>query len=172
MTNNRHRTVLAPVAPPARAPLLVKDVLKHLSGLAKLYSDGSTGNADMGDGVGHVVNALRPYADSPVAELESVIAKRKLSSVSRAKPRKPQAELPMELESLGRSEVEAILGDDAYTKLQVAELGRRRFGLSQPALARSRKEDAIQSVWAALEHEKSLEAIAEEAEKAGRARLN
>ena len=172
MRNSQRMERAALTDSPTRDPLLVKDVLKHLSGLAKLYSDAKTGNADMGDGVGHVVKALRPYADSPVSELESAIAKRKRSSMPKATPRKPQAELPLELESLERSEVEAILQDDAYTKRQIAELGYRRFGISQPALARSRREDALMSIRAAMEHELSIEVIGAEAERVGKARLN
>ena len=173
MRNSPRRERAASSANPSQPnTLLVGDVLKHLSGLAKLYSDAKTGNADMGDGVVHVVKALRPYADSPVSELESAIAKRKRSSAPKAAPRKPQAELPPELESLERSEVEAILQDDAYTKRQIAELGYRRFGISQPALARSRREDALMSIRAAMEHELSIEVIGAEAERVGKARLN
>lgn len=155
-----------------RNPLSVGDVLRHLSGLANLYSDGRTGNEEMDDGVGCVVNALRPYADSPVAELESAIASRKRSRALRSAPRKPQAELPTDLGSLERAEIEKILQNDAYTKRQLAELGHRRFGISKSALARSRREEALMSIRSAMEHELSLEVIGDEAEKAGKARMN
>ena len=173
MRNSHSETRRPPADASSRNPLSVGEVLRHLSGLAKLYSDGRTGNAEMGDGVGHVVNALRPYADSPVSELESAIsAGRKKASAPKAAPRKPQAELPMNVESLERSEVEKILQNDAYTKQQVAELGHRRFGMSKSALARSRREDALMSIRAAMEHELSLEVIGAEAERAGKARMN
>ena len=172
MKNSQRNARADSPGPSTRNQLLVGDVLNHLSGLAKLYSDTKTGNMEMGDGVGHVVNALRPYADSPVSELESVIAKRKRSRASKTTPRKPQAELPLELESLERSEVEAILQDDAYTKRQIAELGYRRFGISQSALARRRREDALMSIRAAMEHELSIKVIGEEAERVGKARMN
>ena len=165
------RRLVTNASPPA--PLSVGDVLRHLSGLAKLYSDERTGNAEMGDGVGHVVSALRPYAKSPISELESAIAAgRKRARAPTASPRKPQAELPPDLESLPRAEIEKILQNDAYTRRQVAELGHRRFGLSKSALARSRKEDALTSIRAAMEHELSLEVIGAEAKKAGKARMN
>lgn len=172
MRNSRRRAPPSETDAPPRDPLSVGEVLRHLSGLANLYSDGRTGNAEMGDGVGYVVNALRPYADSPVAELESAIANRKRPRAAKPKPRKPQAELPADLESLERDEVEKILQDDAYTKRQVAELGHRRFGISKSALERSRREDALMSIRAAMEHELSLEIIGAEAERAGKARMN
>ena len=172
---NSHSGTRRPVADDASQPdpLSVGDVLRHLSGLAKLYSDGRTGNVEMGDGVGHVVSALRPYANSPVSELKSAIAVgRKRARAPTASPRKPQAELPNDLKSLPRAEIEKILQDDAYTKRQVAELGHRRFGLSRSALTRSRREDALTSIRAAMEHELSLEVIGDEAEKAGKARMS
>lgn len=173
MRNSLRRAPPAQTDASPRDPLSVGDVLRHLSGLAKLYSDGRTGNVEMGDGVGHVINALRPYADSPVSEIESAIAAgRKRTRARKVAPQKPQAELPADLESLDRAGIEKILQDDAYTKRQVAELGHRRFGISKSALARSRREDALSSIRIAMEHELSLEVIGSEAERVGKARMN
>ena len=74
------------------------------------------------------------------------------------------------LESLSQEEVAQILDDPGSTKQLVAELGFRRFGMSRPALARLSKQAARDSVRSALENEKILEVISQQARKSGAAR--
>ena len=150
--------------------VLVDDIVRYLSGLARLHSEEKTGNPKLSRGLRHLVRALRPYSDSPISELNAALAQKVGPSNVKATPRRRQATLPADLESLGQAEVERILEDDRYTKQQVAELGSRRFGISRSKLERLRKVDALQSVRAALEHELSLDVISEEARKGGMAR--
>ena len=56
-----------------------------------------------------------------------------------------------------------MLNCDEYTKTQIIEIGTRRFRIPQSRLARASKKDALMSVAAALDHERSLEVIAREA---------
>ena len=79
--------------------------------------------------------------------------------------------LPPELESMGQDAIERILDDEGYTKLQIVELGVQRFGISRSKLDRLNKKDALESVRAALGHEKSLDVISIEARKGANARL-
>ena len=153
--------------------LLVKDIVRHLSGLAKLYEEGKTGNPELGKGLRQVAHVLRPFADYPVTELTDIIARKEMPFLadSRAPSRGPKLVLPTELEALSQDDIERILNDDRYTKQQIAELGFRRFGISRSKLESLRKEDARASVRAALNHEKSLDVIAREARKAGKARV-
>ena len=74
------------------------------------------------------------------------------------------------LESLSQEEVAQILDDPGSPKQLVAELGFRRFGMSRAKLERLSKQAARDSVRAALEHEKSLDAISRQARKSGAAR--
>ncbi len=150
--------------------VLVNDIVRYLSALARLYAEEKTGNQELSLGLRHLVKALRPYSDSPISELSAAIAQRVDQGNVRVAHQRRQATLPVDLESLGQSEIERILKDDRYTKQQVAELGSRRFGISRSKLERLRKVDALQSVRAALEHELSLDVISEEARKGGRAR--
>ena len=55
--------------------ILVDDIIQQLTGLAKLQSQEKTGNAAFGAGLLHLVDALRPYANSPVAELPAMLRK-------------------------------------------------------------------------------------------------
>ena len=145
--------------------ILVGDITRYLSGLARLHSDKKTGNAELSYGLRHVVRALRPYANSPISELRIELARNPNSRSTEVSHRARQVSLPRNLESLGQSEIEMILDDSRYTKQQIAELGYRRFGMSWSSLLRSRKEDALESVRAALANEQTLDTIYEEATK-------
>ena len=152
--------------------LLVKDLVRYLSGLAKLHEEGKTGNPELSRGLRQVAHVLRPFAGYRVAELTDVISRKRNTSAtgSKANSRRPKAQLPSELELMSQDDIVKILDDEVYTKQQIAELGFRRFGISRSMLERLRKDDALASVRAALDHEKSLDVIAREARRAGRAR--
>ena len=151
--------------------LLVGDMVQYLLNLARLYDKNKTGNAKLSEGLRSVAHALRPYADCMVLELTDSI-KRKAPSPGRRRTvsTKAKPQLPPAMESIGQEDIERILNDGNYTKQQVAELGVRRFGISRSKLERLRKEDARDSVRAALEHEKSLDVISMEARRGGKAR--
>ena len=158
-----------------REHLLVADIVKYLSGLAKLYGEDKTGNSELSFGLLQVTEALRPYADCPVPELANAIRNNSVTAVnakSRRKPIEPAftPELDSRLESISQDEIERILNDDAVTKRQIAELGFRRFGISRSKLERLNLTDARYSVLAALENEKTLDVISQVAQKAGKAR--
>ena len=156
-------------------PLLVSDVARFLSGLAKLHEDENTGNPELSFGLRQVAQALRPYANFPVPELAAAIKNNSALAVRAKSDRKPgepafPPELDSGLESIGQDEIERILNDDAGTKRQIVELGFRRYGISRSKLERLSLKDARYSVRAALENEKTLEVISQEARKAGKAR--
>ena len=150
--------------------ILVDDILQQLTGLARLQSQEKTGNAEFGAGLLHLVDALRPYADSPVAELPAMLRESPSQRSSKPDHRKPKEALPPNLDSFGLEAVEKILSDGNYTKPQLAELGYRRFGISRSHLTRLRKNDALASIRAALANERALDVIEVEASRVGRAK--
>ena len=152
--------------------VLVSDVIRYLSGLAKLHRSDKTGNTELSNGLLDLGNALRPYATYPVRELADAIKQAQPASERKSLVRKPKATLPPNLESLQQDDIEKILTDDSYTKIQIAELGFQRFGISKPMLQRLRKEEARRSVRSALDNERTLDVISEMARKAGKARAS
>ena len=171
MKNEQFKLQMNPAPADQENQLLVADVVRYLSGLAKLHKEDKTGNAELSDGLRYVAQALRPYANCPVLELPDAIKWRTTPAVnSKSASNKPKSVLPPELESIGQEDVEKILSDQSYTKQEVAELGVRRFGISRSKLERLPKKDAQDSVRAALEHEKSLDVISREASKGSKAR--
>lgn len=153
--------------------LLVSDIVRFLSGMANLQEEDKTGNPRLGEGLRQVAKALRPYANLPVSGLTDAIEKKQ---PGRAEPKvavtRFTLELPDELESIDQEEIIRIVDNINYTKQQIAELGYRRFGISRSKLERLSKKDALDSVRAALEHEKSLDVISQEAVKSGRLRVS
>ena len=85
--------------------------------------------------------------------------------------RKPKTPLPANLKSLSWEDVERILEDETLTKRQIAEIGNERFGISRASLLRLRKDHARHSILIALRNEKTMWAIADQARKAGKARI-
>ena len=150
--------------------ILVGDILQQLTGLARLQSQEKTGNAAFGAGLLHLVDALRPYANSPVSELPAILREPLPKRSSKPSHRKPKEALPTDLGCLELEVVEKIISYASYTKQQLAELGYRRFGISRSHLTRLRKDDALASIRAALANEKALDVIEVEASRVGRAR--
>ena len=153
-------------------PMLVSDLGRYLSDLAKLHDSEKTGNPALSAGLRQVAAALRPFANCPVHDLADAIKQAKPASERKSPSRKPKVILPPNLRLLHLQEVEKILEDTRYTMDQIAELGFQRFGISRSSLKGLRKQDALNAVRAALDHELSLDAISTVARKAGNARAS
>ena len=150
--------------------LYVADMVELFLDLAKVYDQDRIGNADVGSGLRVVARALRPYSDCLVEDLPGAMRRQLQSShTTKTGSGQPKLSLPEELEQASQEGVEEILSNDRYTKGQIAELGDRRFGMSRAKLVRLRKSDAREAVRAALEHERSLDAIGMEARRGSEA---
>ena len=150
--------------------LRVVDMIEYLSGLAKLQKEEKTGNIELSRGLQYLAHALRAYAHCRISELGSTLEGTTSSSNLKPISSRNKPELPSQLESIGQEDIERILDDKSYTKQQIVELGVRRFGISRSKLERLRKKDAVESVRAALGHEKSLDVISKVA-RGGQERL-
>ena len=172
MKNGQLKLNGKPTSEAHESHLLVRDISRYLSALAKLNDTEKIGNRDLSAGLRLIANALRPYAACPVEELADILKEARAANRRRPSSRKARASLPPNLESIDKQDVERILVNEDYTKDQVAELGFRRFGISRSKLKGLRKNDALNSVRAALEHENSLDVISKMARKAGKARAS
>lgn len=175
MKNGQSKLNLKPVPDLPEGQLLVSDIAKYLTGLAKLQDNAQTGNPALSAGLRAIAQALRPFAHCPAADLPEAIKQKNAPAIgSKIVAAVIRAEIPPEttaaLESLSQEEVVQILDDPGSAKPLVAELGFRRFGISRAKLERLSKQAARDAVHAALEHEKSLDTISREARKSGEAR--
>ena len=117
----------------------------------------------------------RLFSDGNGARYEQ-IAKRSVKARDMAERHKhratpsraqPVVELPANLESLPLNEVEKILNNRDYIKAQLAELGEKRFGISRSELLRRGRGGVLGSIHVALENERTLKIIAQEARRVG-----
>lgn len=150
--------------------LLMDDLIRYLSRLAILNKEDRTGNPGLSDGLRQVAAALRPYAGCSIAEFADLV--RNIPDRPRISQGRERTALPSNLESLSQAEIEKILDDDRFTKSQLVEMGERRFGIPRSKLMRSCKEDTVESIRAALDHERTLDLISAEAQRGGEDRLS
>ena len=150
--------------------LLVADIVRYLSRLASLHSEAKTGNPGLSNGLRQLVKALRPYSNSPVVELADIIRVATQRRYRQSSPKKSKAALPPNLESLPLEEVEKILDNENYSKEQMINVGAQRFGIPSAKLKKLGKKSVLESIRAALNHEKSLEVISREAQRGGKMR--
>ena len=154
-----------------RSALKVKDVVRFLSILVRLYGNDRTGNADLSEGLRQLAKALRPHAERSVFDLADVL--RPQQRIDRQTPRtRAESMLPQDLSSISADEIERILTDSSYRKVQLVELGVHRFGISQSKLVGLDRSAVKESIRAALDHERSLVVISQEARRTGTNRLS
>ena len=156
----------------ATAPdtVVVGDVLRWFSALSEAQSDARTGNAAFADAIRILTDALRPHRSLPVPDLVKLLGNLSAPNASEPVNRKPPLELPPGLATLPESAVERVLTDGRYLKNQLAELGFQRFGIPRSKLCRLTKTAAVEAIRGALEHERSLDAIGQQAQLAAERR--
>ena len=150
--------------------IVVDDVLRCLSAVAEMQQDTRTGNVAFAHAIRIFMDALKPHRSLPVPDLIELIDGLSAPKGPERAQRKPPVELPADLTTLQESAVERVLADDRYLKSQLAELGFQRFGISRSRLCRLTKMEAVEAIRGALEHERSLDAISQQAETAAKRR--
>lgn len=154
--------------------ILVKDLIRYLTGLAKLNADEKTGNLQLAAGLRDLTKSLRPFSNRFITELPDCLAPKEEHSADRrlTSSTKDKVDLPTGLDGISHDAVERIPTDRRYTTSQLAELGFRRYGISKASLARRSKKEAAESIRSTLENERTLDAISEAARKAGQTRTS
>jgi len=132
-----------------------------LDAFSRLFSDGN--------GTRYEQIAKRSVKAREIAEKHKHRIKAQSFGKRRATPPKaqPTVELPADLESLPLNEVEKILNNRDYTKVQLIELGAKRFGISRSELSRRGRDGVLYSINVALENDRTLNIIAQEAHRVG-----
>lgn len=148
--------------------LLIGDLAKHLARLATVERDERTGNPSLSEGLTLLVDCLRRQKGRPVRDLAELRLEQCGPRIRGA--RKPLVELPDQLDTLKWDQVIAILDNEQYQKKQLIELGKTRLGIPPSRLSRLRREDAIASIRAALDNERTLAAIGHHARLTGERR--
>ena len=151
--------------------ILVGDLAKYLVRWANLQGDERTGNQGVSEGLRLLAASLRPHRSRPISDLADLRMTGKDERSRRRGERKPAFELPSDLETVTLESVTEIVGNANVQKKQLIELAGCRFGIPASRLSRLKREDAIASIEAAVEHESSLAAIERNARLAGKRRV-
>lgn len=153
-----------------KRPLTVDDLVKYLAKLAGLQSDSRTGNLAFSKDLRKLTSALKPYGSLPVSDLANLIKSAKRLNDQRPPVSREKITLPSNLDSISHKLVEQVIGNKNYSKFQLVRVGVHRFGISHSRLMRLNKDDVIGAIRAAMDHEKSLDALSQEAHRSGEIR--
>ena len=150
--------------------LLVSDLIGYLSRAARLHDDISTGNLRLSGGLRLLANALRPHTNRSIRELDEILAERKSLDKKETSSKKITATLPANINTISHSDIQNILEDENYTKNQLVELAVARFNIPPSQLNRLNRSGVLESIRTAVDHEKSLDVISQEAQRGGASR--
>ena len=148
----------------------VGDLVRYLSTLARLHRLERIGNSGLESALRLLADRLRPHRDRPVGDLKDLIPRTTSILPTPDIGRGTRVELPTDLANLAPEAVVEIIEDDRVLKSQIVELGASRFAISRSRLARLPRTEAIATIRSALEHDRSLEVIAQRAQRAGERR--
>ena len=162
MTNARIKPGMAKAERTQVSQLYVRDLLLYLS---DLFGEERMHDPRMAKALKHLVMALQPYSHYSIPEFALVLGRD--TGGHSGEKNAPQFELPLQEGIENDEEVDNAIQDDIYTKKELVELGARRFGISRAKLSRLSKDDALAAVRAALDNERALEVIAEQARREG-----
>ena len=144
--------------------LSVGDLIQYLSRLERLCKDDKTGNPKLSEGLRELVKALRPYTRWSVVDLQGALGKENRSPRRNFSSERVREPLPPDLETIPCDGIESIIGRK-YSKVQLVELGVRRFRIPQSKLMRLDRDGVLASIRSALNHEMSLDVISQEARR-------
>ena len=167
MPDKQPKPALQPVSNEQTSGLRVADIVKHLTRFADMHKDARTGNPTFSEGLREFAKSLKPYARWSLAEFADVMHAPASAKQRRSPTQNTGAILPPNLESLQPEEIEKVIGNGRYAKFQLIEIGAKRFGIPRSQLSRRGRNGVLESINAALAHERSLDIIAQEARRSG-----
>lgn len=134
------------------------DVGKFLKALAAVQRDSLTGNPAMSDALAEIASVLLAGKAMPAAGVLQ----------SHRDQQNFDFEEEFSFESLSLGEVRDILARPDLTKAELTIIGIDRFGIAKSRLDRSTRDELIQAITSAAQHEESLTIISEEAQRHSR----
>ncbi len=145
-------------------PLTAAELGRYLKRLSSIQKDAQTGN--------------RALSES-LQELGAFLIASKAETVKQAlttTERKSDLELPVDPQQLDQditiSEIISLLERDNATKVDLVRLGENRFGIPESKLKKLSRESLIKTIRAALDHERSIKILSDEASKDGQKRTS
>ena len=147
--------------------LSVGDLQRFLLAIARVCDNPMTGNLPISRGLRILAKALKPHSARSIEDLPTSLDRAATKSTTTRRSPKQRLSLPDNLQGITYEQVESILRDDRYLKLQLIKLGSIRFHIPRAKLSALSREKAMHAIFAAMDSEKSLEAISREARRSG-----
>lgn len=144
--------------------LTAADVGRYLKRLSTIHKDTQTGNRALSDAL-QEISAFLISSNAKTVENALIWPKQQVEMGFSAEPK-------FNVQDISLEEVSRFLDREAVTRADLANLGVKRFGIPESKINKMSKESAIKTIRAALEHEKSIEILSDEARKGGQARTS
>ena len=146
--------------------VVVGDIVRYLSSLARMHKDPKTGNPELAEALQSLAKALRPYREQTLVELSKALKeKRRIQKAQRSES--ADEELAKDWSNATLEEVEEALESERKTKQDLIMLGAGRFGISPSKLRQQTRIRLIESIRMAVSNERSLGTIAKQAQAVG-----
>ena len=134
------------------------DVGRYVKHLAALHRDPLTGNAAMSSALNEIAAVLISARAAPATKaLEKYTSQNEFNF-----------EDEIDFETISLDKVREMLNRPELTKADLAIIGGERFGIARSRMERSNRDEIVQMINSALQHEESLNIISEEAQRQSR----
>lgn len=142
-------------------PLSAFEVARFLKRLSSFYRDPKTGNLALSEALAELAAALSRRPDLSVTGAAAAID---------ASPEEIGSSSLGRLKNLTIKEVKRLLSETAISKSKLIDLGAERFAIPRAGLKRINRDQVLDTVLAAVQHEESLDIISREAQRGGQDR--
>lgn len=140
------------------------EVGRYIKRLSSLNKDRYTGNPALSVALEELASFLMNTKEQTVREAISHHQK-EIELSPDENPTRDNAILTL-------SEVAEILGAPEVTRVTLIAVGSERFGIPTSKMTKLSKEDIVKAIRLALEHEQSIEILADEASRGGKSRTS
>lgn len=147
-----------------KKPLTAIAVGRYLKKLSLLNSDVQTGNPALGEALQQIANILVNSNERTVLDA--------LSSNKKATLESDEFKYSTEIRDFSFEKINSIIEKETVTKKELTVLGSERFGISESRLNKLPRDGVIKAIKAALEHERSIKILSDEAKREGQSRTS
>lgn len=142
-------------------PLSANEVARFLKRLSSFYRDPKTGNPALSEALAELSAGLSRGRGLSLADA--------VSATDVSSKQTASSDLAL-LKKFTLEEVKKLLSETVLTKTELIDLGAERFAIPRAGLKRVNRDQVSDAVWAAVQHEESIEIISLEAQRGGQER--
>lgn len=143
-----------------QAQLTAAEVGRYLKQLAALHRNARTGNLALSDALMKLSQDLMAAKSTPLSKVNIEYAHHQSAfNFSYA-----------EVDNFTRERVRELLRNEKLSKSDLTKIGVVRFGMPKSRLVKLSRDEIVETITAAVDHEESLAIISDEAKRGGQLR--